>query len=114
MRFISIYKFDPATHNGPPTDSDIAAMMALIDEMKRAGVFVDTGGVAPKGDSLRVRRAGNNVSVTDGPFTESKEIVGGYCVFDVASRDEAIEWSRRFLDLTGDGVTELHEIGAFD
>jgi hypothetical protein len=82
MRFVSIYKFDPATHNGPPA-----------------------------GQSLRVRRTGNNVSVTDGPFTESKEVVGGCCVFDVASRDEAIEWSRRFLELVGDGVTEMHEIG---
>lgn len=88
----------------------MATMGALINEMRAAGVLVDTGGVMPTSVSMRIRREGENVSITDGPFTESKEVSGGFAVLNVASKEEAIAWTRRFLALTGDGVTELFEV----
>jgi hypothetical protein len=114
MKFVSIFKSDPAAlAGGPPDEQQDAAMGQLIDEMRRAGVLVDTGGVVPSGTSLRVRRNGSSVTTTDGPFTETKELVGGFAVLNVQSKDEALSWTRRFLDIAGDGVAELHEVSEF-
>jgi hypothetical protein len=110
MKFVTVFKFDPAAQDGPPTEAEMAAMGSLIGEMRAAGVLVDTGGVMPNGASMRVRRAGTQIAVTDGPFTESKEVVGGFAVLNVSSKDEALAWTRRFLDCAGDGVSELFEV----
>jgi hypothetical protein len=110
MKFVSIFKFDPSATTEGPSECEMAAMGALIGEMRAAGVLVDTGGVMPTSVSMRVRRDGAQTTVTDGPFTESKEVVGGFAVLDVASKDEALAWTRRFLDCVGNGVTELFEV----
>ncbi len=109
MKFVTIYKFDPTTAT-PPDEKTYAEMGRLIAEMRAAGVLVDTGGVMPNGTNARVRRSGSQIAVTDGPFTESKEIVGGFAVLDVPSKDDAIAWTRRFLECAGDGVSELIEV----
>jgi len=85
-------------------------MGRLIGEMMNAGVLLDTGGVMQDGESFRMRRAGASVSLTDGPFTESKEVIGGFAVLQVQSKDEATAWTRRFLECAGDGLVELHEV----
>jgi len=113
MKFISIWKPEATAWAAPPTQEEMAAMGALITEMMQAGVLMDTGGVMNGGLSLRVQRDGDKVTVTDGPFTESKEVVGGYAVFKVNSKDEAVAWTRRFTDLAGNGTAELHELGEF-
>jgi hypothetical protein len=114
MKFVSIWKVDQARLcAGPPSQEEYAKMGALIGEMMQAGVLMDTGGVMSGGASMRVRRAGSHVTVTDGPFTESKEVVGGYAVFNVKSKEEAIEWTRRFVECAGDGEAELHELAEF-
>jgi hypothetical protein len=110
MRFVSIYKLSPDRFAAPASEAEMTAMGRLIGEMQAAGVLIDTGGTAPTDVSLRVRRAGSQTTVTDGPFTESKEVIGGYAVLDVQSKDEAILWTRRFLDCAGDGVVELMEV----
>jgi hypothetical protein len=107
VKFVSIFTFDPSTMTGKP---DEAAMGRLITEMMRAGTLVDTGGVLPTGISLRVKRTGSATSVTDGPFTETKEMIGGFAVLNVGSKDEAVEVSHRFLEYTGAGTCELHEV----
>ncbi len=109
MKFISIFTVDPTTA-GPPDEKMYAAMGALIQELTASGQMIDTGGVAPTGTSMRVRRAEGRISVTDGPFTESKEVVGGFALLNVQSKDEAIACTRRFLDLVGNGTCQLHEI----
>ena len=109
MKFVSIFRFDP-TRATQPDAAKYAEMGRLIGEMRAAGVLVDTGGVMPNGATIRVRRDGAQTSVTDGPFTETKEVVGGFAVLDVASKDEALDWTRRFLDCAGDGVSELIEV----
>ena len=95
----------------PPTPEMIAKMGKLIEEMKTAGALVDTGGIIPNGIRARVRANGNgSVNVTDGPFAETKEVVGGFAVFEVASKDEVLKWTERFLALTGTGEVELIEV----
>src|SRR6202041_799106 len=98
MKFISIFTLDPATQT-PPDEKMYAAMGALIADLTASGQMIDTGGVAPTGGSMRVRRNGGHVTVTDGPFTESKEVVGGFALLNVQSKEEAIAVVRRFLDL---------------
>ena len=113
MKFVSIWKPDPAAWSAQPDETQMAAMGQLIGELMSAGVLLDTGGVSDGGSSLRVRRADGKVTVTDGPFTESKELVGGFAVFKVNSRDEAIALTRRFLEIAGDGTSELHAVSEF-
>jgi hypothetical protein len=113
MKFISIYTTSPANWSTPPTERDIAEMGALIGEMRQAGALLDTGGVMSGGSSVRVDLHADNVTVTDGPFTEAKEVVGGFAVLEVASKDEAVAWTRRFLECAGDGTVELHELSPF-
>jgi hypothetical protein len=113
MKFVSIWKPDPAVWTGEPDEKQQAAMGQLIVELTNAGVLLDTGGVSDGGSSLRVRRAGGQFTVTDGPFAETKELVGGFAIFKVNSKDEAIALTRRFLDIAGDGASELHEVSEF-
>jgi hypothetical protein len=110
MKFVSVWKVDPRAIEAGPTQEQMASMGQLIGEMMSAGVLLDTGGVMSNGVSMRVRRSGSNVSVTDGPFTESKEVVGGFALLKVSSKEEALEWMRRFAEIAGDGEAELHEV----
>lgn len=110
MKIVSVFRLDPQNIK-PPTPEMMAQMGALIGEMQAAGALVDTGGVVPSGVNARVRHNGNgSFAVTDGPFAETKEVVGGFAVFDVASKDEAVKWTERFLSLAGPGVCELIEV----
>jgi hypothetical protein len=110
MKFVSIWKPDPQAYLAEPSEQQMEAMGQLIGELMSAGVLLDTGGVSDGGSSLRVRRTGGKVTVTDGPFAESKELVGGFAVFKVNSKDEAIALTSRFLEIAGDGISELHEV----
>jgi hypothetical protein len=110
MKFVSIWKPDPAAFAAPPDAEHMSAMGALIGELMSAGVLLDTGGVTDGGATLRVQRTGGKTTVTDGPFSETKELVGGFAIFNVNSKDEAIALTRRFLEISGDGAAELHEV----
>lgn len=113
MKFVSIWKPNPDVWSAEPDEKQMAAMGQLIGELMGAGVLLDTGGVTDGGSSLRVQRRNGKVTVTDGPFTETKELVGGFAIFKVDSRDEAIALTERFLAIAGDGISELHEVGEF-
>jgi hypothetical protein len=113
MKFVSIWKPDPSVWTAEPDEEHMVAMGRLIEELMSTGVLLDTGGVSDGGRSLRVRRSDGNVTVTDGPFAETKEVVGGFAIFKVNSKDEAIELTRRFLAIAGDGTSELHEVSEF-
>ena len=115
MRFLSIYKH--AETNVPPTTEMMAKMGQLIEEMTQAGTLVSTEGCLPSSKGARVRRSGGKLTVTDGPFTESKELIGGFAIIQAASKKEAIEHTKAFLKIAGDGETEvrqLHETPASD
>ena len=116
MRFMTI--FTDVERNAPPSQDEIAAMGELIGEMSKAGVLIRTDGLQHSSRGSRVRiTADGKFTITDGPFTESKEVVGGYAIIEVKSKEEAIEWTKRFLKAVGRGQSEIramHEQAAFD
>ena len=108
MRFLSIYKH--AERNVPPTQEEMAAMGALIEQAMREGWLLSTEGCLPTALGARVRRAGTTVTVSDGPFAEAKEVVGGFALMEAASKEEAVELCRRFLAVAGEGECELRQL----
>jgi hypothetical protein len=109
MKFLCIYK--PAKKEGtPPTQQEMDQMGKLIDEWMKAGVLLATEGCLPSALGARVRQSNGKVTVKDGPFTESKEIVGGFAVIRVDSKEEAIERTKIFLGIAGDGETEIRQV----
>lgn len=97
MRFLSIVK--SAENQGPPPPALMAAMAQLTQDSIKDGSLVQTGGLSASSAGVRVRLVGGKLTVTDGPFTEAKEVVGGYAVLEATSRDEAIEAASRFMQL---------------
>ncbi|HXQ28703.1 MAG TPA: YciI family protein [Gemmatimonadales bacterium] len=108
MKFLAIFRTKET--GNPPTPEMMARMGKLIEDEMRTGVLLATEGCLPSSLGARVRQANGAISVTDGPFTESKELVGGFAILRVASKVEAIEATRRFLAVAGDGETELRQI----
>ena len=108
MRFLSIYKH--AERTAPPSQEEMAAMGKLVEEGFKAGWLLATEGCLPSKLGARVRSSGGKLTVTDGPFTESKEIVGGFALLKVNSKEEALELTRKFLQVAGDGECELRQI----
>jgi hypothetical protein len=107
MRFLSIFK---TTEKGAPTSQEeIDRMGKLIEEGTKAGWLLGTEGCLPGALGARVRRRGSRITVTDGPFTECKEIVGGFALLEAKSKEEAVELTRRFLSVAGDGECELRQ-----
>ena len=118
MRYLMVYR--PADGSGeseaPPTTEEQRKMGAFIEEMATAGYLVTADGLRPSSYGLRVRQANGQVNVTDGPFTESKELIAGYAIVEVPSRDVAIDIARKFLAVAGDGESEvrlMHDAPAF-
>jgi hypothetical protein len=88
----------------------MTAMGNLIGEMAAAGVLISTEGCLPTSKGLRLRIDEGNFTLTDGPFTEAKEVIGGFALIQVKSREEAIEWGKRFLAVMGEGESEIRQI----
>jgi hypothetical protein len=108
MRFMIIRKGDPSTEAGVmPSAGLVDAMMRYNEEMVRAGVMLDGAGLKPTRAGARVRFSRGKPTVIDGPFTESKEIIAGYSIIRVKSREEALDWVRRWPAEDGDGNVEI-------
>jgi hypothetical protein len=104
MRFMILVKASAGSEAGAmPPESLFAAMASYHEALAQAGVLLDAAGLQPSGKAWRVRYDGAQRSVIDGPFTESKELVAGYTLIQVRSRDEAVEWARRFPNPAVDG-----------
>ncbi|MFI6487597.1 YciI family protein [Streptomyces sp. NPDC050564] len=97
-RYLSIVRVDETTAppEGPSPEL-MERMGELIEEITKAGVMLDTAGLTPQGEGKRVRWEGGQVTVTDGPFAESKEVIGGYAITQCKDMDEAVEWTKRFV-----------------
>ncbi len=108
MRFLSIYK--TVERNTPPSQDEMAAMGKLIEEGMKAGWLLSTEGCLPSDLGARVRRADGNTTVTDGPFTEAKELVGGFAILKADSKEAAITLARQFLSVVGQGECELRQL----
>jgi hypothetical protein len=112
MRFLSIYKNEET--NQPPTMEHVTRMQQLIEEGMKGGWLVTTEGCLPSVKGARVRRSNGKTVVTDGPFTESKELIAGFAILEAASKADAIELTRRFLDVAGGGECELRQVFTAD
>jgi hypothetical protein len=106
MRYMMLYK--PGKEStAPPTEREMEEMGKLIDEMSRAGVLIATGGLQHSSTGVRVSRTGSKVTVTDGPFTETKELIAGFAIVEATSKAHAMELALRFLDVVGEGESEI-------
>ena len=101
MKFLSMIRVDEKTGQ-KPSERLMTEMGKLMDEMIREGSLVSTAGLRPTAEGVRIRSNRGKVSMTDGPFTEAKEVIGGYAILEAASLEEAIELTRRFLAVHGD------------
>src|SRR5262250_2521467 len=108
MRFLSIYK--SVEKNAAPSQVEIEAMGKLVEEGFKAGWLLGTEGCLPSALGARVRRSGNEITVKDGPFTEAKEIVGGFAILKANSKEEAIQLAKDFLAAVGEGECEIRQI----
>jgi len=108
MRFLSIYKsVERAT---PPTPEEMATMGKLVEEGMKAGWLLATEGCLPSRLGARVRKSNGKISVTDGPFTEATEVVGGFAIMKANSKEEVIELAKDFLKAVSDGECELRQL----
>jgi hypothetical protein len=108
MKFLSMYK--SVERNTPPSQEEMAAMGKLIEEGFKAGWLVATEGCLPSALGARVRSTNGQVTVTDGPFAEAKEVVGGFAILRANSKAEAIQLAKDFLKVVGNGECELRQI----
>ncbi|HEY1553785.1 MAG TPA: YciI family protein [Kofleriaceae bacterium] len=90
---------------------DQVAMTKLIEDMTTSGELVQTGGWMPDGPALVVHSQAGKIAVTDGPYTETKEMIGGYAIIEARSREHAIELTKRFIAIAGDGTSEVRQLG---
>jgi hypothetical protein len=108
MKFLSMFK--SVERNAPPSQEEMAKMGKLVEEGMKAGWLLATEGCLPSALGARVRSTNGKLSVTDGPFTESKEVVGGFAILRANSKEEAIQLAKDFLKVVGEGECELRQI----
>jgi len=108
VRFLSIYK--TAERTTPPSQEEMARMGSLIEEYMKSGKLLGTEGCLPTALGARVRLSSGKLTVTDGPFTESKEVVGGFAILQADSKEEAVELAKQFLHVAGEGECELRQL----
>lgn len=113
MKFLCIYRPGTPESDAPPSCEESAAMRTLIDDMAKAGVLLATEGCAPSSKGARLRLDGGDFVVTDGPFPETKELIAGFCMLQVKSRAEAVEWCKRFMQVVRVGESEIRLINEF-
>ncbi len=121
MRFMIIVKATRESEAGVmPEDSLIAEMGQYHEELAKAGVLLDGSGLQPSSKGWRIKYSGGKRTITDGPFAETKELLAGYTLIRVKSREEALEWAKRFPNPAGPGkegeieVRQLFELEDFE
>jgi hypothetical protein len=111
MRILGMLRADKESEAGTPPSKELMERMGVfIGEVMQAGVLLATDGLHPSVKGKRVKLENGKMTVTDGPFTESKELVASYALFQVNSMDEAVMWTKRFLECLGEGQCELRPI----
>jgi hypothetical protein len=120
MRFMILVKATGDTEAGVmPEEKMMAAMADYHEELAKAGVLLDASGLQPSSKGWRIRYSGGKRTVIDGPFTEAKELVAGYTIIQARSKEEALEWTKRFPNPAGEGreteieVRQLFELEDF-
>ncbi|MEV5202790.1 YciI family protein [Streptomyces sp. NPDC053720] len=113
-RFMSLIRIDEQSPFDEPDPGFEARMGALFEEITKAGVMLETAGLTPTSQGSRVTWSGGRLSQTDGPFTETKEVVGGYAILQAKDMEEALEWTRRFLRIHPESWTVTSEVRRID
>ena len=109
MRYLCIYK--PSKPEGvPTTQGEMAEMGKFVEESFKSGVLLATEGCLPTALGARIRKTNGSFKVTDGPFTEAKELVGGFALIQAKSKEDAIEHAKAFMNVAGDGEVELRQV----
>jgi hypothetical protein len=111
MRFMIVVKATKDTEAGKmPEEKMIATMATYHEELVKAGVLLDASGLQPTAKGWRIKYSGGKRTVIDGPFTQAKELIAGYTLIQVKSREEALEWTKRFPNPVGEGAQAEIEV----
>lgn len=111
MRYMLMFKSDQNPEPGvSPCKQHLPEMAKVMEELKQSGVLVATEGLLPSDSGARVRLAGSDLRVLDGPFAEAKEVVAGFAVVNVKSKAEAVQLAKRFLEIAGGGECDVLEV----
>ena len=110
MQFLGYTLENEKTPLTPPTPEMMAEMGKFVQQAIDAGVLVATGGIAPTSEGVKITNSSGKITVTDGPFAEAKEIVGGWALMEAPTMEEAIEWAKRFRSIAGDGESRLRPV----
>ena len=113
MRFLSMIRLDEKTGQAP-SEQLMADMGRLIEEWTKAGILVRTAGLKPTAEGVRVRSRHGKMSTVDGPFTEAKEVIGGFAILEATSKAHAVELTKRFLEIHGDAWDLVCEVRPLD
>ena len=116
MKFMMIVKATKKSEAGVmPDEKLLSAMMKYNEELSKAGVLLDLAGLHPTSKGARIRYSGDKVTVIDGPFAETRELIAGYWLIQVKSRQEAIDWAKRIPNPYGeDGEVEVRQLFELD
>ncbi len=110
MRFLMYTIGDDSVPIPPPSPEEMAEMGKFMNEATKAGVLLATGGLAPSAQGTTVRFSNGKFTVTDGPYAEAKELIGGWALVQVASKAEALDWAKRFLRIVGNGESRIRQV----
>lgn len=110
MRFFMYTLGDENVPVPPPTPELFVEMGKFMEEATKSGALLATGGMAPTALGAKVSLADGTFTVTDGPFSEAKELIGGWALVEAASKDEAIDWAKRFLTIVGGGESRIRQV----
>jgi hypothetical protein len=110
MQFLTFYTPAPSADQGPPSKEYMEQMNKLVEESMKSGELIATGGLTPLQQGARVVQTAGKITITDGPYIESTEIIGGFAILEVPSKEAAIESSKRFLKVAGDGQVTIRPL----
>lgn len=110
MKFFGYTLGDPNTPVGPPNQEMYERMGAFVEEATKAGVVLATGGLVPPDRGVKIKYHDGEFTVLDGPFSEAKELVGGWALMETRDINEAIEWTKRFLTIVGEGESTIRQV----
>lgn len=110
MRFLGYTLGDENEPMAPPTPDLMEKMDAFMEEVTKAGVLLATGGIAPTAMGAKITLKDGEYTVVDGPFTEAKELIGGWALMECRDLNEAIEWSKRFIGVIGEGEVRVRPV----
>jgi hypothetical protein len=110
MRFLGYTLGDESVEMPPPSPEVMEAMGTFMEEATKAGVIVATGGIGPTAMGAKITLHDGEFTVVDGPFTEAKELIGGWALLECHDLSEAVEWSKRFVSVLGDGEVRVRPV----